>query len=136
MKLCTYLLFNGDCEAAFKFYERVLGGKIQMMMTAAGTPAEDQVSPEWRNKILHARLTVADQVLMASDAPPDRGSKPGGFSVSVSVNEPSEAERIFNALAENGAIQMPMQETFWAVRFGMLTDQFGVPWMINCEKEG
>jgi PhnB protein len=134
MQLNPYLNFNGQCEAAFKFYEKSLGGKIEAMFTHAGTPAEQQTPPEWRDKILHARLTVGDNVLMASDAPPDCYEEPKGFSVSLQINDPKEAERIFYALAENGKVQMAIQETFWATRFGMLVDQFGIPWMINCEK--
>jgi PhnB protein len=135
MKLNPYLFFNGQCEAAFKFYEKCLGGKIEAMLTHEGTPAEQDVPPEWRKKILHARLTVGDQVLMASDAPPERYEKPKGFSVSLNVNAPAEAERIFHALAENGKVQMPLAQTFWAIRFGMCVDRFGIPWMINCEKD-
>lgn len=120
MQLNPYLTFNGQCEAAFKFYEKCLGGKIEAMLTHEGTPAEQGVPPEWRKKILHARLTVGDQVLMASDAPPDRYEKPQGFSVSLNVNVPADAERIFHALAENGKVQMPLEQTFWAIRFGMV----------------
>ena len=135
MQINTYLLFTGQCEEAFKFYEKLLGGKIEAMMTHEGGPAASQVPPEWLKKILHARLAVADQVIMASDAPPGRQAKPQGFSVSVSVDDPAEAERIYNALAEGAAaVTMPIQESFWAKRFGMLTDRFGIPWMINCEK--
>ena len=134
MQLNPYLLFNGQCEAAFRFYEKCLGGKIEAMMTHAGTPAEQQVPSEWRNKILHARLTVSDQVLMASDAPPERYEKPQGFSVSLNIDNAGEAERIFRALSENGKVHMPMQQTFWAARFGMCVDRFGTPWMVNCEK--
>jgi PhnB protein len=132
MQLDSYLLFNGQCEAAFKFYAGVLGGKIEAMMTHAGTPAEEQVPAEWRDKILHARLVVGDQALMASDAPPGRYDKPQGFSVSIGLNDLAKAERIFNALAENGTVQMPFQQTFWAVGFGMCVDRFGIPWMVNC----
>jgi PhnB protein len=135
MQLNPYLMFNGQCEAAFKFYAKVLGGKIEAMMTHEGTPAEEHVSPEWRKKIMHARLVVGDKILMASDAPPDRSDGTmKGFSVTLGTDSPVEAERIFHALAENGTVRMPIQETFWATRFGMLTDQFGTPWMINCEK--
>jgi len=134
MQLNPYLFFNGQCEAAFKFYERVLGGKIEAMLTHAGTPAEAQVPAEWRDKILHARLNVGGEVLMASDAPPGRYEEPKGFSVSLQMKDPPEAERIFHALAENGAVRMPIQKTFWAARFGMLVDRFGIPWMINCEQ--
>ena len=134
MQLNPYLLFNGQCEAAFKFYERVLGGKIETMLTHAGTPAEAQVPAEWRNKILHARLTVGGEVLMGSDAPPGHYEQPKGFSVSLNIDKPAEAERIFQALAENGTVQMPLHKTFWAARFGMLVDRFGIPWMVNCEQ--
>ncbi|HZH84207.1 MAG TPA: VOC family protein [Phototrophicaceae bacterium] len=135
MQLNPYLFFNGQCEAAFRFYERSLGAKIVAMMPHAGTPAEGQVPPEWRDKIIHARLVLGDQVLMGSDAPPDHFEKPQGFSVTLGIDDPADAERIFNALAENGTIRMPIQQTFWALRFGMLVDRFGIPWMINCENE-
>ena len=134
MQMNPYLFFDGQCEEAFKFYAKLLGGKIVAMMTHEGTPAADQVPAEWRSKIIHARLAVGDQLLMGSDAPPDHQERPQGFSVNVSVQNPAEAERIFHALVENGTATMPIAETFWAVRFGMLTDRFGIPWMINCEK--
>jgi PhnB protein len=134
MELNSYLTFNGQCEAAFKFYEQCLGGKIEAMMTHAGTPAEEHVPPEWRNKILHARLIVGKDVLMGSDAPPERYQEPKGFSVSLQLKNPADGERIFQALAENGTVRMPLQKTFWAARFGMLVDQFRIPWMINCDQ--
>lgn len=133
MQLNPYLFFNGQCEEAFKFYAQVLGGKIDGMLTHAGTPAEQQVPAEWRDKIMHARLIVGDQVLMASDAPPDHYEKPSGFSVSIQIKDKAEAERIFNELAEGGKIQMPFAQTFWAAGFGMCADRFGTPWMVNCE---
>jgi PhnB protein len=79
-------------------------------------------------------MQIGDEVLMASDAPPERYEKPQGFYVSLSVTEPDEAERVFNELAQNGKIHMPIEKTFWSVRFGMLVDQFGIPWMVNCEQ--
>ena len=133
MRMNPYLLFNGRCEEAFQFYSQCLGGKIEAMMPFAGTPAEQEVPAEWRKKIIHASLTVGDQVLMASDAPPGRYEEPRGFSVSLNVKTPAEAERIFQALTENGKVQMPLQQTFWAARFGMVVDRFGIPWMVNCE---
>ncbi|HEY3024808.1 MAG TPA: VOC family protein [Pyrinomonadaceae bacterium] len=132
MQLNPYLLFNGNCEAAFKFYEQVLGGKIEGMLTHAGTPAEQQVPAEWRDKILHARMTVGDTALMASDAPPGRYDQPKGFSVSIMLKNVADGERIFNALAENGTVQMPFQQTFWSPGFGMCVDRFNIPWMVNC----
>ena len=134
MQTNSYLFFDGRCEEAFRFYEKVLGAKIEAMLHAEGTPMADKVPPEQRNKIMHARLTVGGTVLMASDCPPDQYQAPRGFSVTLGVDTPGEAERVFNALADGGAVQMPIAETFWAKRFGMLTDRFGIPWMINCEK--
>jgi PhnB protein len=134
MQLNPYLTFAGDCETAFKFYERCLGGKIEAMMPHEGSPAAAHVPETWRNKIMHARLSIGDTVLMGSDAPPDRYQKPQGFSVTLGIDDPAEAERVFNALSENGTVHMPIQETFWALRFGMFVDRFGIPWMINCEK--
>jgi PhnB protein len=134
MQLNPYLFFNGQCEAAFKFYEQVLGGKIEGMMTHAGTPAEEHVPAEWRDKILHARLIVGDNVLMASDAPPGRYEEAKGFSVSIQLNDLADAECIFHALAEKGTVQMPFAATFWSPGFGMCVDRFGIPWMVNCER--
>ena len=134
MQMNPYLSFNGQGEAAFKFYEKVLGGKIEAMMPHEGSPMADHVPPEWRKKIMHARLKVGNETLMGSDSPPDRYEQMKGFSVTLGIDDPREAERVFHALSENGTVQMPIQETFWATRFGMLVDQFGTPWMINCEK--
>jgi PhnB protein len=136
MQLNPYLTFDGRCEQAFKFYAKVLGGNIVAMIPHEGTPAAAHVPAEWRSKIMHARLMVGDKVLMGSDAPPDRSDGAmKGFSVTLGIDEPKEAERIFHALADKGTVRMPIQETFWAARFGMLVDQFGTPWMINCEKQ-
>jgi len=133
MQINTHLNFNGQCETAFRFYEQCLGGKIATMMTYAGSPMESHFPAEWRGKILHATLTVGDAVLMGADPPPGRYEKPAGFCVALHFKDPAEGERIYQALAEDGAVQMPLQKTFWASRFGMLTDRFGIPWMINCE---
>ena len=133
MQLNPYLLFNGQCEEAFKLYEKCLGGKIADMMTYEGTPMANQIPAEWRKKIIHARLVAGDKILMGSDAPPGRYQQPQGFSVTVTVNTVEEADRIFNALSENGNVTMPIQKTFWSPRFGMFADRFGIPWMIMCE---
>jgi PhnB protein len=134
MYLNPYLNFAGNCEEAFKFYEKVLGGKIVAMMSHAGTPAEGHVPPEWRSKIMHARLIVGDEILMGSDAPPEHYQAMQGFSVTLGIDDSKEAERVFHALADGGNVKMPIQQTFWATRFGMLVDKFGTPWMINCEQ--
>ncbi|HVJ07651.1 MAG TPA: VOC family protein [Acidisarcina sp.] len=134
MELNPYLSFNGQCEAAFKFYEQSLGGKIEVMMKYADSPMAKDTPADQLNQIIHARLTVGEQVLMGSDVPPERYSATHGISLSLSFTDPAESEKVFNALVRKGTVQMPLQETFWAVRFGMLVDQFGIPWMINCEK--
>ncbi len=135
MKLSPYIFFSGNCEEAFKFYEKAVGAKIKVIMPHEGSPAADQVPAEWRKKVLHAALTIGDNELMASDAPPGHYQKPQGFSVALHLSDTSEAERIFRELAQGGSVQMPIAETFWAARFGMLTDRYGIPWMINCEKK-
>jgi len=129
-----YLLFTGQCEEAFTFYAKCLDGTIEVMLPHEGTPAEGHVPPEWRKKIMHARMKLGGGILMASDAPPPHQEKPEGFYVSLVVKQPAEAERFFHALADKGTVRMPIQETFWAIRFGMLVDQFGIPWMINCPR--
>jgi len=134
MLVNPYIFFNGTCEEAFKFYARVLHGKIEAMMPHGGTPAESHVPPEWKDKIIHARMTIGDGVLMASDAPPGRYSKPQGFSVSLQLKDPKEAERVFHALSDNGSVTMPFAKTFFSAGFGMLVDQYGIPWMVNCEQ--
>jgi PhnB protein len=134
MQINSYLMFKGDCDAAFKFYEKCLGGKIAFKITNGESPMAKETPPERLNQILHVRMVVGDNVLMGSDSPPDRYDEPNGFFVSIGIESPTEAERVFAALSEKGNVLMPIQETFWAVRFGMLKDQFGIPWMINCEK--
>lgn len=132
MRLNSYLMFNGQCEEAFTFYAKCLGGKIEAMMQVAGSPAEAHMPPEFRDKILHACLSVGDNRLMASDAPSDRYEKAQGTYVSIEVGDPLEAERIFSELSEGGTIRMAFGKTFWAERFGMVIDRFGTPWMVNC----
>ena len=134
MQLNPHLNFNGECEAAFKFYEQVLGGEITFAMTWGEMPGADQVPEETHKLIMHTSLCVGDQVLMGADSPPDRYEKPKGITVSVSLKDIAECERIFNALAENGNVTMPFAKTFWSIGFGMCVDRFGIPWMVNCEQ--
>ena len=133
MQISTYLAFDGQCAAAFKLYEKVLGGKIEMMMTNGESPMADTVPAARRDRIMHARLVAGQHVLMGADAPEGYYEGNKGFSVSIGVEDTAEAERIFNGLAEGGAVRMPLQKTFWAVAFGMVIDRFGIPWMVNCE---
>lgn len=145
MDLNTYLFFDGQCEEAFRFYEQVLGGKLAGLMRYADVPSGP---PAFRgcNRIIHVSLRVGDRVLMGSDTPPsglapmpsghqpEGYNTPQGFRANVTADTPAEAERIYRALAEDGTIAMPIAETFFARRFGMLNDKFGTPWMITCLK--
>lgn len=138
MQLNPYLFFNGNCEAAFKFYEQCLGGKIVTMMTYENAPTPQQKPSElpanWDGKIMHVCLAIGDFRLTGSDCPPHLFEGTKGFSVQISIDDPAKAERIFHALAENGTVKMPYGPTFWSLRFGMLVDKFGIPWMIGCDK--
>ena len=134
MKVNPYIFFNGNCEEAFKFYARITGGKIEAMLPHGGTPAESHVPAEWKSKIMHANMTIGDTLLMASDAPPGHYNKPQGFSVSLQTKTAAEGERIFNALADGGKVNMPFQKTFWSAGFGMVVDRYDIPWMINSEQ--
>jgi PhnB protein len=134
MKLNPHISFNGRCEAAFQFYERCLGGKILTMLTYGNSPMAEQAPSEFRGKIVHATLTVGDNVLYGADVVPEQYQPPRGFHLTIGLQDPADAERIFQALSENGTVQMPLQKTFWAVLFGVLVDQYGISWEINCEQ--
>ncbi|MEP7367833.1 MAG: VOC family protein [Acidobacteriota bacterium] len=134
MQLYPNLTFDGQCEAAFQFYERCLGGKVTFLMTYENTAAELHAPPGWGMKVSHATFALDRFLLSGSDALPGSYRKPQGFTLQLNLSDPEEAERIFHALAENGAIEVPLQETFWARRFGVLVDAFGIPWLINCEQ--
>jgi PhnB protein len=134
MTLTPHLSFNGQCEAAFQFYERCLGGKITTLLTWGDSPMAAPGLPEMQHKILHATLMLDGSLLAGSDVPPAQYQRPQGCHVLIGIDDPVKGERMFNALAENGTVQMPFQKTFWARGFGALTDQFGVSWEINCEE--
>src|SRR6267378_5400702 len=133
MQINPYLSFNGQCEAAFKFYQRCFDGQLGAIFRYAGTPMADEVPADWQDKVMHGSLTVAGQVLMGGDVAPDRYEAPKGFSLSLQIKNIAEAERIFHDLAMDGRIVVPLEKTFWADRFGMVVDRFGIPWLINCE---
>jgi PhnB protein len=134
MSLNPYLYFDGQCEEAFRFYEERLGGKITFMMRYEGSPMAGQAPEGYANRILHAGLTLADGLLEGCDAPPGEYKRPQSFCIMLRPGDAAEADRIFGVLAEGGAVQIPIAETFWAMRFGMVVDRFGMPWLINCEK--
>jgi PhnB protein len=129
-----HLIFNGNCEEAFRAYEKIFGGKILMMLKYGEAPGAEQAPPDWRDKIIHATFVLGNASLAGADLTSERYQKPQGFYVIHPVADPVEAERIFSSLAEGGEVQMPIQETFWALRFGVVVDRFGTPWEINCGK--
>jgi PhnB protein len=134
MQINPYLSFNGQCEQALRYYEQHLGAKVEMMMTYGASPMADQTPPDQRGRIMHATFKLDGQTLSGADAPPQHYRKPEGMSLLLGLSDVAQAERIFQALAVNGEVKMPMQQTFWAERFGVVIDQFGTPWMINCER--
>ena len=131
MKINPYLAFDGRCRQAFEFYEKTLGGRIVFMQTIGESPMASSTPAEAHDRIMHVTLHIGDQVLQGADAPPGQFTKPAGFCVATHFDDAAEGERVFNALAQDGRVQMPFQPTFWAKGFGMLIDQFGTPWIVN-----
>lgn len=134
MQMHPYVSFQGNCEAAFQFYVEALGAKLGPLFRYAGSPLADQAPAGWQEKIMHGSVTVGGQTLMGADVAPQSYERPQGFSLSLQIKGAAEAERIYQALAQGGRIMLPLAETFWAVRFGMVVDRFGVPWLINAEE--
>ena len=133
MRVTTYLSFDGRCEEAFTFYAQCLDGKLGEIFRYGGSPLADQAPPDWPNKVMHGSVTVGGHVLMGADIAPERHEKARGFSLSIQLESPSEAYRIFHELANGGKIVMPLEKTFWAERFGVVVDRFGIQWNINCD---
>lgn len=136
MQVNPYLNFDGQCAEAFRYYEQVLGGKVEAMMTFKDMPASEQVPAGWEDRVMHAHLSVGNQVLLGSDTPPGQYQRPQGLYVSLQIEDAAQGERVFNALADGGTVVMPFEETFWAQGYGILVDRFGIPWMVNCPRAG
>lgn len=134
MDINAHLSFDGRCDEALKFYETCIGAKTLFKMTYGESPMKDHVPSDWQDKILHATVEIDGQKVMGADSPPGRYESPRGIVMSISLKEVDQAENIFRQLSEGGTVTMPIQETFWALKFGMLIDKFGIPWMINCER--
>jgi len=139
MQVEPYLFFNGRCEEALEFYRRALGAEVGVVMRfkeSPDPPPPGTLPPGFENKVMHSTLRIGETTVMASDGhssgPPDFK----GFSLTIAVDDPAKADRIFAALAEGGRVQMPLTKTFWSPRFGMLTDRFGLGWMINTVPQG
>ena len=132
MKMNTYVNFAGTCTEAFRYYEKHLGAKIGMMMTHGQAPDQSRVNPEWKDAVLHARISIGGTELMAADIP---GAEPMRSAyLSLGMDSDIEAECVFSALSDGGEVFMPMQETFFASRFGQVRDRFGINWMILHER--
>ena len=134
MRLNAYLNFGGNCEQAFRFYEQHLGGEITMLMRRAEQPDQPVTWPGWEQSIQYAVMKIGETELMGSDVAPDRFQPMRSAYLSLTVNSAEEAERIYALLSKGGEVFMAMSETFFAVRFGMLRDQFGTSWMILAPK--
>ena len=133
MQMNPYLSFNGDCEAAFKLYEHCLGAKLGPIFRYGESPMADQAPANWSNKIMHGSLTIGDQLVMGADLVPEKYEQPKGIFLSLQIQSTDEAERVFQELSKDGRVVMPLEKTFWAERFGVVVDRFGIPWLVNCE---
>lgn len=129
----VYLAFPGNCREAMRFYAEVFGGQLEAMLTFGETPTAAEMPPEMQDQIAHASLNLRGRRLMASDAPGDQYQPPQGAHIHLQYDDVTEAERVFKRLSEGGSVTMPFEQTFWAYRFGMPTDRFGVHWMVSCD---
>jgi PhnB protein len=134
MRLTTYLNYGGNCQEAFKFYEQHLDGRITMMMTFGQLPEGNPPAPDWSDKVLHARITIADVEISGADVPPDRFQPMRSAYLALSVDTSEDAVRIYTLLTEGGQVFMPIAETFFAYEFAMFRDRFGTSWMLLHEK--
>lgn len=125
------LVFDGECDAAFTLYQQCLGGTVYRLRWG-DSPMAGQAPVEWRDKILHATLTVGGTALSGGDVLPGLYERPQGFQLLLNLDDAEAAERIFTQLADGGRVRVPLQQTFWAQRFGEVVDRFGIPWGINC----
>ena len=134
-EIAPYLMFDGDCAEAFRFYQNVLGGKLDVQ-TYGQSPAKDHVPGNVHDRVIHARLSIGNWGLMGSDAPsPDQFARPAGTQVTLTIGSAADARRIFDALAQGGQVTMNFDKTFWSPGFGMVVDRFGTPWMVNTLSE-
>jgi PhnB protein len=134
-----YLFFNGNCEQAVEFYRTALDAQVEMVMRYKDSPEAQTpgtVPPGFENKIMHASFCVGETKVMASDGCANENSGFKGFSLALSVPTEADADRVFNALANGGQVQMPLAKTFWSPRFGMVQDQFGIGWMVTVVSPG
>ena len=134
MYLSSHLAFDGTCDEAMNFYANLFEGKVNFKMTWGESPMSSQVDADFQDKIMHMSITVGQTSIMGADSPKGRHKTAQGIVESITDSDLAKAENIFKALSEGGSVQMAFAETFWAKGFGMCTDRFGIPWMVNCEK--
>ena len=132
MRVNPHLCFDGSCRTAFAAYHRILGGSLVTMLTYGESPLAGQIAPERHTQIIHATLRLGDMEITGVDIPASDYRKPQGFFVTLTIDDPVEAGRIFDALAEGGEVRLAFQPTFWSPGFGVLVDRFWIPWELNC----
>lgn len=132
MRMNTYVNFAGTCAEAFRYYDKHLGGRITMMMTHSQSPEPGRLPPEWKDAVLHAQIDIAGTILSGADIPTAQPMR--SAYLTLHVDSEADAERIFSALGDGGEVFMPLQETFFASRFGQLRDRFGINWMLIRER--
>ena len=135
MQVSVHLNFSGDCQQAMESYCELMDGEIISKTTFGDTPAGAEVPDDWQDKIVHATMSIGGVVVATADIPEERFQASQGFNMFIEVESPEEADRVFDALSKSGEIQMPIQETFWSRRFGVVVDRFGIPWEMNCSQE-
>jgi len=135
MRISPHLCFDGQCRTAFEAYQRILGGKIQTMLTYGESPMAASTEPQWHDRITHATLILDEIELTGVDMLSGSYRQPQGFFVTLTVSGSPRAEAIFNDLGAGGSIQVPFQKTFWSSGFGVLVDRYGIPWEINTDDE-
>ena len=133
LQLSVHLSFDGQCAAAFRQYQRLLGGELVTLMTYGESPMADRVPVEWRDRIVHATLRLDGMELMGADVAPESYMTPQGFAVVLNIHGVERARVLFGELAEGGTLRLPFQKTFWSPGYGLLVDRYGVPWEINCQ---
>src|SRR5271166_1426719 len=134
LELESYLFFYGKCEEALNFYKGIFGGQVSSIMRMKEAPPEMPSPPNWGDKIMHSRFESPSVKFMASDGRPDTVNTDGNIALSLSTRDEAEGTRVFNKLSEGGTVDMPMQDTFWGAKFGVLKDKYGIEWMVNCDK--
>jgi len=134
MQVQSYLFFNGRCEEAIEFYKNTLGAKVEMLMRFKEAPGDHKCSPGTEEKVMHSCLRIGETAVMASDGMAQGKPEFKGFSLTINAKDKAEADRLFGALSDGGQVHQPLIETFFSPRFGMLTDKFGVGWMVIVEK--